>query len=42
MDLEALYTENQEAELLRSCLSAMETALVAADRETATAEAAAG
>ena len=39
---QALHMENREAERLRSCLSAVETALVAADREMATAEAAAG
>ena len=38
----ALRVKNQEAERLRSCLSAMETALTAADREIAMAEAAVG
>jgi hypothetical protein len=39
---QALCTENQEVERLWSCLSAVETALAAADRETAAAEAIAG
>ena len=39
---QALHAANQEAEWLRSCLSAVEMALAAADRETAVAEAAAG
>ena len=39
---QALRTEIWEAERLRSCLSAMETALAVADRETATTEATAG
>ena len=39
---QALYTENQEVQLVRSCLSVMETALAAAHRETAMAEAAMG
>ena len=39
MTRQALCMENQEAERLQSCLSIMETALVAAHRETATAEA---
>jgi hypothetical protein len=38
----ALRVENWEAEQLRSCLSAMETALATIDREMAVAEAAAG
>ena len=42
MARQALHVKNQEAERLQSCLSIMETALVAAHRETATAEAAAG
>ena len=39
---QGLHMENQEVERLRSCLSAMETALAKANRETATAEATAG
>ena len=39
---QVLRAKNQEAERLRSCLSAVETALVVADREMATAEAAVG
>ena len=39
---QALCVENQEVEQLRSCLSAVETALAAADRETAVVEAVAG
>ena len=39
---QALYVENQEAEWLRSCFSAMEIALTAANRETVAVEAAAG
>ena len=35
---QALREENREAERLRSCLSAVETALAIADRETAVAE----
>jgi hypothetical protein len=38
---QAVCTESQEAERLWSCLSAVETTVTAADRETATAEAAA-
>ena len=39
---QGLHVENQEVERLRSCLSAMEMALIPADRETAVAKAAAG
>ena len=39
MTWQALHAKNQEAERLRSCLSTMETALAAADRETAMAKA---
>ena len=39
---QALRAENQEAERLRSCLSTVETALAATNREMATAEAVAG
>ena len=39
---QALRVENQEAEQLWSCLSAVETALTATDREMATAKATAG
>ena len=39
---QALYAENQEAERLWSCLSAMEMTLTIADRETAAAEATTG
>ena len=42
MTRQALRIENGEAERLRSCLSAVKTALTAADRETTAAEAAAG
>ena len=42
MTWQALHAKNQEAERLRSCLSAMEMALIPADRETAVAKAAAG
>ena len=40
--MQALRVENREAERLWSCFSAVETALAAADREAAVAEAAAG
>ena len=36
---QALHVESQEVERLRSCLSAVETALTAVDRETTKAEA---
>ena len=36
---QALRTENREVDQLRPCFSAMETALAAADRETAMAKA---
>jgi hypothetical protein len=39
---QALCMENQEAEQLRSCLSAVDTALTTADRMTAAAEATVG
>jgi hypothetical protein len=39
---QALRVENWEAERLRLCFSAMETALTAADRESAMTEAGAG
>ena len=39
---QGLHVENQEVERLRSCLSAMEMALIPADRETAVAKAAVG
>jgi hypothetical protein len=39
---QALYAENLEAERLRSCLSAVEMSPAATDRETDTAEDAAG
>ena len=39
---QALRTENQEAEQLRSCLSAAKATLATADREMAVAEAVAG
>ena len=39
---QAFRVENREAERLWLCLSAMKAALAATDRETATAEAAAG
>ena len=39
---QALCMENQEAEWLRLCLSTVEMALSAADREIAVAEAVAG
>ena len=39
---QALRAENRETEQLRSSFSAVETALAAADREAAVAEAAAG
>ena len=39
---QALGVENREAERLRSCLSTVETAIAAANRETATVEAVAG
>ena len=39
---QALRVENREVQLVRSCLSVMETALAAAHRETAMAEAAMG
>ena len=39
---QALRVENREAEWLRSCLSTVEMALAAANRETAAAEAAVG
>ena len=39
---QALHAENREAQWLRSRLSAVETALVVADREMAVAEAAVG
>ena len=39
---QALYTENQEAERLRSCFSTVETTLTTTDRETTVAKAAAG
>ena len=39
---QALRGENLEVERLRSCLSTMEMALAVANRETATAKAAAG
>ena len=42
MTRQALRVENREAEQLWSCLSTVEMALAAADREMATAEAAAG
>ena len=42
MTRQALHVENQEAKRLRSCLSAVEMALVVANRETVMAEAAAG
>ena len=42
MTRQALRIENGEAERLRSCLSAMETALAAADTEMATAKVVAG
>jgi hypothetical protein len=42
MTRRALRVENQQAERLWSCLSAMETALAAANMETTAAEAAAG
>ena len=42
MTRQALYMENREVERLRSCFSAVETALTIADRETPTDEAATG
>ena len=39
---QALHAENREAERLWLCLSTVQMALTAADRETAVAEAAAG
>ena len=42
MTRQALHAENREVEQLWSCLSTVEMALAAADREMATAEAAAG
>jgi len=42
MTRQALHEENREVGRLWSCLSAMEMALTTANRETATAEAAAG
>ena len=42
MTRQALHVENREVGRLWSCLSAVETALAVADRETAMDEAAAG
>ena len=42
MTWQALYVKNREAKWMRSCLSAVETALAIADRETDVVEATAG
>ena len=42
MTWQALYVKNREAKWMRSCLSAVETALTAADWEMAAAEATTG